>query len=267
MSALTVVVGTTGRLTLNAAYAACRACVLIVDTAQWSLIQPLRGKGLRVRSTLLHFVQYGVDSLPIVGLISFLIGAIMAMQTAYQLARFGATQYVANLVSVAAIRELAPLMTAILLTGRSGSAITAEIGTMKVAEEIDALEVMGLNSVKYLVVPKYIAMVVMMPCLTLLSDMAGIVGGAVFGAGQLDQAFSMYATATSEALVMKDISTGLIKSVVFGAVITTVGCYEGFAVRGGAEGVGKATTSSVVVSIFSVIVADLFFTALFYYTG
>jgi len=107
----------------------------------------------------------------------------------------------------------------------------------------------------------------MMPCLTLLADMAGILGGATFAAGQLDQPFSMYATATSDALAMKDISTGLVKSVVFGAVITTVGCYEGFSVRGGAEGVGKATTSSVVVSIFSVIVADLLFTALFYYTN
>jgi phospholipid/cholesterol/gamma-HCH transport system permease protein len=125
---------------------------------------------------------------------------------------------------------------------------------------------MGLNSIKYLVVPKSLAMMVMMPCLTVLADLAGILGGAIFGIFQLDQTLAMYILATRDALVMRDISTGLVKSFVFGAVITTVGCYEGFAVQGGAEGVGKATTSSVVVSIFLVIVADLVFTAIFFYT-
>jgi phospholipid/cholesterol/gamma-HCH transport system permease protein len=179
----------------------------------------------------------------------------------------GASYFVAALVGVSMTRELGPLMTAIIVAGRSGSAFAAELGTMKVSEEVDALEVMGLNSIKHLVVPKYLAMIIMLPCLTMLSDVAGILGGAAFGVAQLDQTFSMYILATRDALVMRDISTGLVKSVVFGLIITTVGCHEGFSVSGGAEGVGKATTSSVVVSIFLVIVADLVFTALFYYTG
>jgi phospholipid/cholesterol/gamma-HCH transport system permease protein len=164
-------------------------------------------------------------------------------------------------------RELGPLITAIVIAGRSGSAFAAELGTMKVSEEIDALEAMGLNSIRYLVVPKYLALLVMMPCLTLISDLAGILGGAIFEVLQLDQTFRMFLTATRDSLVMRDITTGLIKSLVFGLIITKVGCYEGFSVAGGAEGVGKATTSSVVVSIFLIIFADVIFTSIFYFTG
>jgi phospholipid/cholesterol/gamma-HCH transport system permease protein len=212
-------------------------------------------------------VLTGFNALPIVSLIAFFVGMVLAFQGAYQLEKFGAGYFVAALVGVSMTRELGPLITAILVAGRSGSAFAAEIGTMKISEEIDALEAMGLNSVKYLVVPKYLAMLAMMPCLTVISDLAGLLGGAVFGMYQLDQTFSLYILATRDALVMRDISTGLVKSVVFGFIITQVGCYEGFAVEGGAEGVGKATTSSVVISIFLIIVADLAFTALFYYTG
>jgi phospholipid/cholesterol/gamma-HCH transport system permease protein len=208
-----------------------------------------------------------VNSIPIVGLISFFIGIVMALQGAYQLQKFGASYYVTALVGVSVTRELGPLITAIVIAGRSGSAFAAELGTMKVSEEIDALEVMGLNSVRYLVVPKYLALLVMMPCLTVFSDAAGIMGGGAFTMYQLEHTFPMFLTATREALVMRDISTGLIKSLVFGLVITTVGCYEGFSVQGGAEGVGKSTTSSVVVSIFLIILADVIFTAIFYYTG
>ena len=240
---------------------------LSANIAYWTFIAPFKGLGLKGRSAIHQAVLVGYTAVPIVFVISFFVGMVLAFQGAYQLEKLGATYFVAALVGVAIAGELGPLITAVVVAGRSGSAFAAEIGTMKVSEEIDALEVMGLNSVKYLVVPKYLAMLVMMPCLTLISDIAGILGGAAFGAAQLDQALTMYAAATSDALVMKDISTGLIKSVVFGAVITTVGCYEGFSVRGGAEGVGKATTSSVVVSIFSVILADLLFTALFYYTS
>jgi len=240
---------------------------LSVKTAYWTFVAPLKGLGLKGKSVVHQAVLVGYTAVPIVFIISFFVGMVLAFQGAYQLEKLGATYFVAALVGVSMTRELGPLITAVVVAGRSGSAFAAEIGTMKVSEEIDALEVMGLNSVKYLVVPKYLAMVLMMPCLTVISDAAGIMGGAAFGAAQLDQAWTMYFTATSDSLVMKDISTGLVKSVVFGAVITTVGCYEGFAVRGGAEGVGKATTSAVVISIFSVIVSDLLFTALFYYTN
>ena len=228
---------------------------------------PFKGRGLKWGSAVHQMVLAGFNALPIVSLISFFVGMVLAFQGAYQLEKFGAGYFVAALVGVSMTRELGPLITAIVVAGRSGSSFAAEIGTMKVSEEIDALEAMGLNSVKYLVVPKYLAMLLMMPCLTLISDLAGILGGTVFGIYQLDQTFSMYILATRDALVMRDISTGLVKSLVFGLIITKVGCYEGFSVSGGAEGVGRSTTSSVVVSIFLVILADLLFTALFYYTS
>jgi phospholipid/cholesterol/gamma-HCH transport system permease protein len=194
-------------------------------------------------------------------------GRKIKWEGAYQLEKFGASYYVTALVGVSMTRELGPLITAIVIAGRSGSAFAAELGTMKVSEEVDALEAMGLNSVRYLVVPKYLALLVMMPCLTLMSDLAGILGGGIFEILQLDQTFRMFLTATRDSLVMRDITTGLIKSLVFGLIITEVGCYEGFSVEGGAEGVGKATTSSVVVSIFLIIFADVIFTVIFYYTG
>lgn len=235
--------------------------------AYWTFVAPFKGRGLKWGGAIHQMVLAGVNSIPIVSLISIFIGIILALQGAYQLQRFGAGYYVTALVGVSVTRELGPLITAIVIAGRSGSAFAAEIGTMKVAEEIDALEAMGLNSVKFLVVPKYLAMLVMLPCLTLLADLAGILGGGIFEVLQLDQSFTMFLIATRDALVMRDIWTGLVKSLVFGLIITKVGCYEGFSVQGGAEGVGKATTSSVVVSIFLVIFADVLFTALFYYTS
>jgi phospholipid/cholesterol/gamma-HCH transport system permease protein len=262
---MTVLLGMTGRIALNALYASSRVCVLIVDTINWMIIAPLRGKGLRVRSTIEHFVEFGVNSMPIVSLICFLIGAIMAMQASYQLARFGATRYIADLVGVAALRELAPLMTAILITGRSGSAITAEIGTMKVSEEIDALEVMGLNPTKFLVVPKFAAMILAVPCATILAMFVMIVGGFFLSTQVIGVDAGLYLEETAGALVMKDLVTGLVKSVFFAVTICWVGVYRGFQVEGGAEGVGKKTTSSVVTSIFLIILVDLVFTVLFYF--
>lgn len=265
MAALLTIAGTTGRLTLNALESFMRVCVLIVDTVYWVVVAPVRGQGLRLRSAVEHFVAFGVNSLPIVGLNCFLVGAIMAMQSSYQLARFGATRYIANLVAVAAMRELAPLLTAILLTGRSGSAITAEIGTMRISEEIDALEVMGVNPVKFLVAPKFLAMTLAIPCLTVLATFIMIAGGYVFSTTLLGVDSSLYLYQTTRALRMKDFVTGLTKSVFFAVVICWVGVYRGFQVEGGAEGVGKMTTSSVVTAIFFIIIVDLVFTAFFYF--
>ncbi|HRI89319.1 MAG TPA: ABC transporter permease [Candidatus Hydrogenedentes bacterium] len=265
MSAVTYVFGYTGRISLNALYALARICVLINDTLNWTFIQPLRGKGLRWRSAVEHFVQFGVNSLPIVGLICFLIGGIMAMQSVYLLRAFGATQYVANLVGVIAVRELAPLMTAILLTGRSGSAITAEIGTMKVSEEIDALEVMGLNPTKHLVVPKFLAMILAIPCLTVLGALIMIFGGFAVTVWVVGLEPDVYINNTIKSIKIRDFATGLSKSFFFGIVICLVGVYRGFQVRGGAEGVGHMTTSSVVTSIFLIILVDLVFTYLFFF--
>jgi len=262
---MTAVLGYTGRVALNWLYAAALVCVLILDTLNWLFVQPLRGKGLRLRSTIEHFVEFGVRSLPIVGLICFLIGAIMAMQAAYTLERWGATRFIANLVGVSALRELAPLMTAIIITGRCGAAITAEIGTMKVAEEIDALEVMGLNPTKFLIVPKFLAMVLAVPCVTVLAMFIMIFGGYVTGVYAIHVDHTIYIEQTILALEARDLATGIIKSFFFALVICWVGIYRGFQVEGGAEGVGNRTTASVVTSIFLIIVVDMLWTALFYF--
>jgi phospholipid/cholesterol/gamma-HCH transport system permease protein len=264
---MTSVLAYIGRKTLALLRYGDGLCDLSAKTAYWAFVAPFKGQGLKWRRAIHQMVVAGVDSVPVVGLISFFVGIVMALQGAYQLEKLGAGSYVTALVGVSMTRELGPLITAIVVAGRSGSAFAAEIGTMKVSEEIDALEAMGLNSVKFLVVPKYLALLVMMPCLTLFSNFAGILGGGLFEAFQLGQSFHMFLLATRDALIMRDITTGLIKSVVFGLIITKVGCYEGFSVEGGAEGVGKVTTSSVVVSIFLIVFADVIFTALFYYTS
>lgn len=236
------------------------------QTLYWMLVAPFRGKGIRIRSVAEQMVRIGVNSLPIVTLIAFFVGLIMAMQSAYQLQKFGATIFVANLVAVSLIRELSPLLTAIVVTGRSGSAITAEIGTMKVSEEIDALQTMGLNPVKFLVVPRTLALLIMLPCLTIIADVIGIFGGYFIAMVTLDVTSVRYIDQTILALTLKDLMSGLIKSAFFALIIALVGCYQGLIVKGGAEGVGKSTTQSVVASIFLIIASDVFFTALFYST-
>ncbi len=240
---------------------------LFFTTTYWTFIGPFRGKGLRWRAAIRQMVVVGFNGIPIVSLISVFIGVIIALQGAYALRKYGAMEYVVDMVAVTITRELGPLLTAIIVIGRSGSAFAAEIGTMKVGEELDALETMGLNPVKFLVVPKYLAMLIMMPCLTILADTAGILGGALFAMFTLDWSLQNYLLRTVDALVMRDVISGLIKSLVFAVIITKIGCYEGFAVKGGAEGVGRSTTTSVVISIFSVIAADMVFTAFFYYTS
>jgi phospholipid/cholesterol/gamma-HCH transport system permease protein len=162
-------------------------------------------------------------------------------------------------------RELGPLITAIVVIGRSGSAFAAEIGTMKVTEEIDALETMAIDPIHFLVAPKFTAMIVMLPCLTIWANSMGILGGALFGVAQADFTVVRYIQASLDALFLRDIATGLIKSVMFGITITAVGCHEGLSTGAGAEQVGRSTTRAVVVSIFLVILVDLVFTALFFF--
>jgi phospholipid/cholesterol/gamma-HCH transport system permease protein len=206
----------------------------------------------------------GVGAIPIISLITFFVGVIIALQGAYELQRLGAMQLVSSLVAIAITRELGPLITAIVVIGRSGSAFAAEIGTMRVTEELDALKTMALDPVAFLVVPKFVAMAVMLPCLAILADLMGILGGSLFGVIGGGYTFGGYMLATRDALLLRDISSGVIKSVVFGMVITAVGCHEGFATGAGAEEVGRSTTSAVVISILLVIVIDLIFTGLFY---
>lgn len=209
----------------------------------------------------------GVTAVPVISFITFFIGVIMALQGAYELRRFGAIRLVADMVAISITRELGPLVTAIVVIGRSGSAFAAEIGTMKVTEELDAIETMALHPVAFLVTPKLLAMLVMMPCLTIWADLMGVLGGSVFGMIGADYTLGAYLSATRDALFMRDIITGLVKSIVFGLVITGVGCQEGFMTGSGSEQVGRSTTSAVVTSIFLVVFVDLIFTAIFYLTS
>jgi phospholipid/cholesterol/gamma-HCH transport system permease protein len=231
---------------------------------KWTLVKPFQGKPLRFRAAITQMDEVGVKSIPIMGLVSFVIGIIMVLQTAYQLEKFGAVNYAASLAAVALTREMAPLLTAIVLAGRVSAAFTAELGTMLVTEEIMALEVMAISPIAYLVVPRFIAMIVMLPCLTVLADVIGMIGGYFVGTLAIGIRSSLYIHNTVDALLMKDIMSGLVKSVVFAVIIAMVGCYMAFVVRGGAEGVGKATMISVVTSLISIILADCLFTAIFY---
>lgn len=227
----------------------------------------LRRRRFRWQATKLECVRAGFDSFPLVTLILFLVGMIMALQSAYQLEQLGALNLVANLVAVSVSRELAPLLGAIIVAGRVGSAIAAELGTMRVEQEIDALEVMGIDPVSYLVVPRIVALAICLPCLTIFGDAVGILGGMAVGVGMLDMGSSGYLAATFDSLVMKDVVTGLVKAVAFALIIGLVGCYQGLETRGGAEEVGRSTTTAVVRSILLVIAADLLVTALFYLRG
>jgi phospholipid/cholesterol/gamma-HCH transport system permease protein len=239
--------------------------VLINSVFYWTFIAPFTTGKIRLKSTISEMVKVGYNSIPIVSVISFFVGMILALQSAYQLRKVGALIYIANLVGVSLTRELGPIITAIIVAGRSGSAFAAEIGSMKAAEEVDALRSMGINPVSFLVSPKMLAMLIMVPCLTIIADFVGIVGGFFLSVTAINIHPQNYIQQTINALMVKDVITGLVKAVAFGGIITIVGAYHGFQVSGGAEEVGMRTTASVVSSIFMVILFDLFFTALFYY--
>ncbi len=238
---------------------------LINDTIHWTIISVLKHQRMQFRAGISEMVKAGYNAVPIVAVISLFVGIILALQAAYQLRRVGALIYVANLVGVSMTRELGPILTAIIVAGRSGSAFAAEIGSMKVEEEVDALVTMGINPVKYLVVPKLVAMMIMVPALTVFSDFLGILGGFFLSATALQIPPYLYFQQTQNSLLIKDILTGLIKAWAFGIAITLIGAHEGFKVEGSSMEVGRKTTAAVVTSIFLVIVLDLFFTALFYY--
>lgn len=207
----------------------------------------------------------GYDSLPIVSLVALFIGFIFALQTAYFMQRIGSELYIASLVALSLVRELGPVITALVVAGRVGAANTAEIGTMQVTEQIDALEAFATNPIKYLVVPRFLALIVVLPLLTLYADAVGIFGSYLICVAKLGISSSLYLQVTFDALLFKDLFTGLFKSIFFGMIIALVSCYEGFNVEGGAEGVGQATTRSVVITFISIIIADCFFTAIFYF--
>lgn len=209
----------------------------------------------------------GASALPMSGIMSLCTGFILALQSAAELRRFGAVQFVVNLVAVAFTRELGPLITALAVSGRSASAISAEIGTMVVTEEVDALRVMGLDPVEFTLAPKYLAALITVPCLTILSTLCGIFAGYVFLAFSIDMSLQIYFHAVAESILLRDIVLALVKSLVFATIIVQVGCLEGLRVRGGPEAVGAAATAAVVKSTFLVILADLIATGIFYLMG
>lgn len=220
---------------------------------------------LRGRDVLFYVQRAGVDGLPIVALIGALIGLIIAFMSYLQLKMIGANIYVPALVSFAMIKELGPIMTAILVAGRSGSSFAAEIGTMVVNEEVDALHTMGFDPVRFLAVPKVLATIIVVPILTVYADFFGIFGGMIIGVTSLDLTIKTYISQSIKSIHVFDIVTSLIKAGVFAALIAAIGCQKGFQVRSGAQDVGKFTTSAVVTAIFLIVVADSIFAIMFYY--
>jgi phospholipid/cholesterol/gamma-HCH transport system permease protein len=247
-----------------AAIAGTKLMIAFTGEVTLGLAEALRApQRIRWRETWLYMQRSGPEALPIVALISFLMGLITAFQAAVQLRQFGADIYVANLVGLSITRELGPLMTAIIASGRSGAAFAAEIGTMKVSEEIDALTAMGLDRTRFLVTPKVIALLIMMPCLTLFADLIGILGGLAVAMVSLELPAVVYFRQMRAYMVPWDVGQGLVKALVFSLLIATIGCLRGLQAQQGAESVGRVTTAAIVAGIFAIICADAVFTVLF----
>jgi phospholipid/cholesterol/gamma-HCH transport system permease protein len=225
----------------------------------------VKPKTLRLNETVNFMKRIGVDAIPIIGLISFLMGLIMAFMSSIQLKQFGANIYVASLVGLAMARELGPIMTSIIVAGRTGSAFAAELGTMKISEEIDALKVMGFNITKFLVLPRVVATVIVVPILTIFSNVFANIGGLLVGIFMLNLTSTAYLHQLYSTLSINHILHGIIKSALFAFLIAEIGCYRGLAVEKGTEDVGRATTSAVVSGIFLIILADSFIAVLLTY--
>jgi len=256
-----------GRIVLGTVEHTKKVCSLFKETVYWTVMGPVRKKFPKPRSIFEQMVFAGVKSILIVFFVGLFTGIVIAMQSAYQLAKLGGTIYVAAMVSVSMARELGPVLTSLVVAGRVGAAITAELGTMKVSEQIEALETLALNPIRFLVVPRFLALLLMLPCLVLFSDIMGMLGGYLVGVYNLGLNPHRYIDVSFEFMVWKDIWTGLIKSVVFATIISMIGCYMGLNTRGGAEGVGKATTVSVVTSFILIILFDCVLTGLFYFSN
>ena len=226
-----------------------------------------RGKKLAWRNLFFQMVRVGVQAVPIVSLVVFCIGAILSLQIVPILRTYGAADEVARLIAIAMFRELGPLVGAIVLTGFAGASIAAEIGTMTVSEEIEALETHAIDPVRFLVVPRTIATAIMTVCLAVVANYMGVLGGMVVAVNVQDLSIQGYITRTIDAIDMKDFITGLVKAFVFGAIISGLACWLGLGVQGGAEGVGNATTRTVVLTIVALTIVDLMFTAVFFSVG
>ena len=233
--------------------------MLMVKTAR-TVVQPRR---LRFTSLVHHMEETGLNAMPIIGLLAFLLGVVLAYQGASQLQRFGAEIFTVNLLGVSILREIGVLITAIIIAGRSGSAFTAQIGTMKVSQEVDAMETLGLDPIEILVLPRTIALFITLPLLTFYANVIALVGGAIMCNLVLDITFPQFVTQLESSVDATTLFVGMVKAPVFAFVIAMVGCYEGLQVTGSAESVGRQTTQAVVESIFLVIVLDALFSILF----
>ena len=234
--------------------------LLLARTVRSAIFQPLRAGAF-----LNELWKIGVKSWFIVSLSSLFIGMVLAFQSAYQMEKLAAEIYIASLVSLSVVREIGPVITGLIIAGRVGSSIAAELGTMQVTEQIDALRALASDPVRFLVVPRFLAMIIALPLLTLWADAVGILGGLLIGTMRLGILPSLYWKMTTIPLMYKDLTSGLLKAAVFGLIISIVSCFEGFRTEGGAEGVGRSTTVAVVTSFILIIAADCLATALFYF--
>ncbi len=233
--------------------------IFVRDIIWWMLIKKRDAKRL-----MREIIFIGMNSLPLVSLISFFVGIIIAFQTAYQLKQFSSEIYIASLVGLSIVRELGPVLGSLIVAARSGASITAGIGSMKISEQVDALEAFAVSPINYLVVPKFLALLICMPLLIIYADTVGIFGGYLVGSTKYAIPFSLYFKLTFDALKYKDIVSGLVKSVCFGSIIAFVACYEGFIPRSTID-VSKAVTRTVVRSFLLIIMSDCLLTAIFYF--
>ncbi|HMM74686.1 MAG TPA: ABC transporter permease [Gammaproteobacteria bacterium] len=233
---------------------------LTIESLYWLLFGLARGRPVRLAATVAQMREVGVAAAPIVFMLSFAIGVMLAIQGIHTLEQFGAETQVVLGIALSVTREFGPLITGVLVAGRSGSALAARIGSMQVNQEIDALRVMGINPVRFLAAPAVVALVVMVPLLTVFADLTALFGGAIFCSLELGMSQVAFWDEALSFITVDDVSQGLFKSVVFGLIVALVGIANGFAVSGGAEGVGRATTRAVVLSISYLVIADMLFT-------
>lgn len=235
------------------------AAALLVESAMWVLTGRARHQPVRLEAILRQAMEIGIGAIPIVFVLSFAIGMMVAIQGIYSLAIFGAESKVTLGVALSVTREFAPLITGILVAGRSGSALAARLGTMKINEEVSALIVMGINPVRYLVAPPLIAMLVMLPVLTWFADCVALLGAGLYISADLGMSFSAYLGELREVTKLGDLVHGIGKSALFALLITLVGVVNGIGVSGGAEGIGRVTTRAVVHAISAIVIADMVF--------
>ncbi len=236
-----------------------RVTTLLADTTRWCFRRPFR-----LRHVITQMEEVGVNSIPVVLITATFTGMVLALQSYTGFKRFNAESLVGTVVALSMTRELGPVLTGLIVSGRAGSAMAAELGTMRVTEQIDALHTLAVNPIQYLIVPRFIAGLIMLPILTVLSDIVGIFGGYLISVRMLDANPVIYMRRTIDYMELNDIYSGLLKAAIFGVIISIIGCYKGFYAEGGAEGVGQATTGSVVISSMLILVSDYILTALLF---